>query len=92
MEDWPVRMRIAVEAHPGARAERVELTGDRLSVWVRARPIDGQANAAIEAALAQALKLRRRAVRLVGGATSRHKLVDIDVAGLQDVQDRLKRA
>ena len=84
-------MRIAVEAHPSARVERVELTGDRLSVWVRARAVQGQANSAIEAAIARALNLRRRDVRLIGGATSRHKLVEVDVESLRDVQDRLAR-
>jgi uncharacterized protein YggU (UPF0235/DUF167 family) len=85
-------MRIAVEAHPNARLERVELAGNILSVWVRARPVEGQANAAIEAAIARALNVRRRAVRLVGGATSRYKLVEIEVANLEDLRDRLNQA
>jgi uncharacterized protein YggU (UPF0235/DUF167 family) len=83
-------MRIAVDAHPSARLEKVALTGDTLSVWVRARPIEGQANAAIEKAIARALNLRHHAVRLIGGATSRHKLVEIDVADLDDLRERLR--
>jgi len=46
-------LRVAVVAHPGAPAERIE-AGDQseLHVWVRARPVEGQANAAIERAIA----------------------------------------
>jgi uncharacterized protein YggU (UPF0235/DUF167 family) len=44
---------------------------------VRARPVEGAATAAAEGALAQALGLRRRQVRVIRGATSRDKLVEI---------------
>jgi len=40
--------------------------------------VDGQATEATLAALAEAFGVRRRAVRLVTGAASRTKLVDID--------------
>jgi uncharacterized protein YggU (UPF0235/DUF167 family) len=83
-------MRIAVIARPHARRERVELTDDTLSVWVRARPVAGQANAAIEEAIARALGLRSSQVRLVAGTTSRHKLAEIDVADLADLRARLR--
>jgi uncharacterized protein YggU (UPF0235/DUF167 family) len=48
-----------------------------LEVRVRARPVDGAATAAAERVLAEALGLRRRQVRVVRGATSRAKLVEI---------------
>jgi uncharacterized protein YggU (UPF0235/DUF167 family) len=48
-----------------------------LEVQVRARPIDGAATAAAERVLAQALGLRPRQVRVVRGATSRDKLVEV---------------
>ncbi|TMF03285.1 MAG: DUF167 domain-containing protein [Chloroflexi bacterium] len=52
-------LRLAVLAHPAARVERVELLDDgSLGVWVRARPVEGQANVAIERAIALALGLR----------------------------------
>jgi uncharacterized protein YggU (UPF0235/DUF167 family) len=84
-------VRIAVDAHPSARAERVELKGDALSVWVRARPVEGKANVAIAEAIARALGLRRREVRLIGGETSRRKLVEIDVVDLTELRARLDR-
>ena len=44
---------------------------------MRARPIEGAATAAAERVLAEALGLRPRQVRVVRGATSRDKLVEI---------------
>lgn len=76
-------LRIAVEAQPNARLERVELWDTTLRVWVRARPAGGQANLAIEQAIANALGLRRRQVRIIAGATSKHKLVDVDIADFE---------
>ena len=72
--------RLIVIAHPGARSERVERLDDgSLAVWTRARPVEGQANAAIQRLVAEALSLRPRQVRVVGGATGRRKIVDVDL-------------
>ncbi|HEV7662642.1 MAG TPA: DUF167 domain-containing protein [Chloroflexota bacterium] len=83
-------LRLTVVAHPGARAERVEYTADGiLDVAVIARPVEGQANVAIERAVASALGLRPRQVRLTGGARSRRKIVDIDLTDLATLHERL---
>jgi uncharacterized protein YggU (UPF0235/DUF167 family) len=83
-------IRVAVAAHPGARQERVALLADEtLGVWVRQRPIAGQANAAVEAALASALGLRPRQVQIVVGQANRRKLVDLDVRDMSVVRERL---
>lgn len=82
-------VRIAVEAHPGASLERVELAAATLRVWVRARAVEGKANVAIEQAIASALGLRSREVRLAGGMSSRRKIVDVDLADLEAVRARL---
>ena len=78
-----------MEAHPNARLDRLELANETLRVWVRARALEGQANAAIEQAIASALGLRQREVRLVSGTRSRHKVVELDLATLDDVRSRL---
>ena len=80
-------MRVVVRVTPGARATRV---GGRygtddppvLAVRVTAPATDGKANAAVVAALADALKVPVRAVRVVTGGSSRIKHVEIsaDVA------------
>jgi uncharacterized protein YggU (UPF0235/DUF167 family) len=83
-------LRLGVVAHPGARQQRVELDTDgSLAVWVRARAVEGQANAAIERAIAAALGLRPRQVRLVAGHTGRHKIVELELDNLEAVRVRL---
>jgi uncharacterized protein YggU (UPF0235/DUF167 family) len=83
-------LRVAVLARPGARYDHVELSSDdTLIVHVRARPVEGQANAAIERAVAAALGLRPRAVSVVGGARARHKLVDVNLPDMAAVRERL---
>jgi uncharacterized protein YggU (UPF0235/DUF167 family) len=83
-------LRLNVVAHPGARTERLEvLSAAELGVWVRARPVDGQANAAIEQAIATALGLRPRQVKLVAGTMARRKIVEVDLPGVEAFHNRL---
>ena len=82
-------MLIAVEAHPSASIERLDLSDATLRVWVGTRPVEGRANVAIEQAIAKALGLRRRQVHIIRGATSRRKVVDIDLADLEALRARL---
>ena len=75
-------VRITVRARPGSSRSRVGGTyGDppQLVVAVNAPPVDGAANDAVLAALADALGLRPRQVTIVGGHTARTKVVAIDV-------------
>jgi uncharacterized protein YggU (UPF0235/DUF167 family) len=72
-------VRIAIRVKPGASRTRVGgLHADRLVVAVSARAVDGAATEAALAALADALQVRRRTVRLVSGWTSRDKLAEVD--------------
>ena len=61
-------------AHPGVRGEYA----GALVVRVSARAVDGKATEAALAAVAGAFGVRRGAVRLVSGAASRTKIIDID--------------
>ena len=54
-------------------------TGGGLVVAVSARAVNGAATAAVLAAVAQAFEVRTRAVTLVTGATSRTKVLDVDI-------------
>ena len=71
-------MRIAVRAHPGASRERAQWDGDVLHVWVTARAVEGQANAALVRAVARALGVRASAVTLVFGERGRDKVLDVE--------------
>ncbi len=80
-----------VHVRPGARKDAVDGTHDGvLAVRVSAPPAEGRANEAVRRLLAAELGVRRGAVELVGGATSRRKR--IRVAGDPDeLRARLDR-
>lgn len=69
--------RLAVRVTPGAREEALAIDGGKLSAKVRARPSDGEANAAVIALIARALGVPKRRVELLRGATSREKLLRV---------------
>ena len=72
-------VRFAVHVQPRAsRSEIVGLHGDALKVRLAAPPVDGAANDALVVLLAEALAVGRRAVRIVSGASSRAKTVEIE--------------
>jgi uncharacterized protein YggU (UPF0235/DUF167 family) len=76
-------MRITVRVRPGARADAVGGTwpgprGPALLVSVRARAVDGRANAAVLTLLAEVFGLPRARVSLQFGERSRDKVVDLD--------------
>ena len=52
--------------------------GNALKVRLAAPPVDGAANDALVALLADELAVARRAVRIVAGASSRSKTVEVD--------------
>ncbi len=80
-------MRVAIRVRPGAKVAAVGGSHDgALVVRVRERAVDGKATAAALTALADALGVRFADVRLVTGAASRAKLVEIP----DEVADRYR--
>ncbi|MQA33626.1 DUF167 domain-containing protein [Modestobacter roseus] len=72
-------MRITIRVRPGAGRTAVGGEHDgALLVRVSARAVDGKATEAALAAVAGAFGVRRSAVTLVTGATSRTKVVEVD--------------
>lgn len=83
-------VRLKVHVTPGASRDRVALGGDgSLSVWLRARAVEGRANSALVAFLAQTLGVPRSQVLLVRGQRTRTKTVDLPVASLEELRARL---
>jgi uncharacterized protein (TIGR00251 family) len=69
---------LAVHVQPGAkRTEIVGEHGDALKIRLAAPPVDGKANDALLAFLAETLGLARRDVSLRAGQSSRRKLIEI---------------
>ncbi|MBM3908218.1 MAG: DUF167 domain-containing protein [Gemmatimonadetes bacterium] len=72
-------VRFAVHVQPRAKQPGIDgLHGDALRVRVQAPPVDGAANDAVVAVLAEALGVPARAVHIAAGQTGRKKLVDVD--------------
>jgi uncharacterized protein len=75
----PTSVRIAVYVQP--RAKRTEIAGHHgpaLKIRVAAPPVEQAANEALLTFVATTLGVRRGNVRLVAGATSRRKVLEID--------------
>ncbi|HEY6795973.1 MAG TPA: DUF167 domain-containing protein [Kineosporiaceae bacterium] len=71
-------IKLTIRVRPGASRVRVGGVHDgALVVAVTAPAVDGRATEAALQALADALRLRRRDLRLVTGATSRTKVVEL---------------
>ena len=72
-------VRVSVHVQPRAsKSEIVGLHGAALKVRLQAPPVEGAANEALVALFADRLGLPRRSVRVVAGATSRGKVVEIE--------------
>jgi uncharacterized protein len=72
-----VRFRVRLQP----RASRNEIAGALdgvLRVRLHAPPVDGAANEALVAFLAERLAVPRRGVRIVTGATSRTKMIEVE--------------
>ena len=71
--------RFAVHVQPRAhRTEVVGLHGAAVKIRLAAPPVDGAANEALRRYIAERLCVPRAAVRVVAGAASRDKWVEVD--------------
>jgi uncharacterized protein len=70
-------MRIAVKVKPGAYRDRLWRDDDGLVAHIRARPVDGEANAYLLRYLAGCLRVAPSLVRLVKGRTAQIKIIEV---------------
>ena len=90
--DRPGALTIDVIVVPRASRTAVgPLQGDRLRVAVTAPPVDGEANAAVIEALADAFGVRRAAVRILRGERGRRKTVQITGADARTLEALARR-
>lgn len=69
---------LTIHAQPGAKKSEVAgLHGDALKIRIAAPPVEGKANEALIAFIAQLFDVPRKQVRLITGDTSRHKRVEV---------------
>jgi uncharacterized protein YggU (UPF0235/DUF167 family) len=86
-------VRIKVRVKPGASRTRVggRHGEDSLAVAVTEKAVDGAATEAALRAVAEALGVPRRAVRLVLGATSRDKVLEVGAEAAEGVAGRVEQ-
>lgn len=86
---------LPVRLTPGASADRIDgwdVDADGrpvLKVRVRARPVEGEANAALLKLLAKTLGVPKSAVALDRGGQSRIKMIAVDGLTTDDLRTRL---
>ena len=69
---------LTLHIQPGAKkTELAGLHGDALKIRLAAPPVDGKANAALIAFVAQHLGVAKSAVTLKSGQTSRRKVLEV---------------
>jgi uncharacterized protein (TIGR00251 family) len=97
LRDHPDGCSLAVRVQPGARQNAI--TGIygaaaecQLKIALRASPIDGRANEALIAFLAEFFGLARSTVSIAHGQTSRSKLVILRSVKAADAQARIGAA
>ena len=86
-------MRINVRVIPRSSRNKLEWEQDKqgeLKAHLTAPPVEGAANVALIALLAERLAIPKRAITIVHGTTGRQKVVDIADTNLEDLIKKLK--
>lgn len=81
-------MKIRIEAKPSSRETRVELTERGIVVWLTEPADKGKANRQLLKFLSRLLDAP---VRLVSGATSRKKLIEVDGLSEDGFRERIRK-
>jgi uncharacterized protein (TIGR00251 family) len=88
--DTPDGCTLSVRVHPGAKQDAVTgLHAGAVKIALNAPPVDGKANEALIAFVAERLKLPRSKVALFAGVTSRSKTLRITGKSAAEVQTAL---
>lgn len=74
-------MKVTIKVKPGSSKNEVVEDGSGLTVSLRANPENGKANAALICVLADHYNVRKSDVRILTGATSRKKIVEVNLGG-----------
>lgn len=71
-------MKIKVKVFPQAgKEEIIKKSDDSFEIWVKAKPVQGQANRAVIRALAEYFNISSREIRLVKGFRERNKIFEV---------------
>lgn len=69
--------RYLVKLKPGSSREKIIIDGgNELTIYLRAKPHDGEANEALIKMLSKHFKIAKTSIRIVSGAKSRTKIIE----------------
>jgi uncharacterized protein (TIGR00251 family) len=77
-------MRLTVRVIPRSSRNTIEWEQGVLKAWLTAPPVDGAANDALVALLAERLRVPKSSISIARGAASRQKVVEI--AGMSEAE------
>lgn len=70
--------KINIKVIPGAKVEQIQESFDgSLKVWVRGKPVEGEANKSLILLLSKHFDVPKSSIRIVSGLTSRNKVIEI---------------
>jgi uncharacterized protein len=83
------RLIVSVRVTPRARRNALAMEDGVLRAWLAAPPVEGAANTALLALLAERLGVPKRAVALMRGETAREKVVSIEGISAETFRQRI---
>ena len=83
-------MRMRVRVIPRSGKNLIEWEEGGLKVRLTAPPVEGAANEALVALLAQCLGLPKRDIQIVHGTTGRHKIVEISGMTVEAIEKKIE--
>jgi uncharacterized protein len=91
IRDTPSGAIFQVKVHPRAKKNAITgEVGDALKLALTAPPVEGRANQACIAFLAEVLNVPRSSVTIAAGETSRNKVIRIAGVSAAQLEDRLR--
>jgi len=83
------RLILSLRVTPRASRDALAIERGQLRVWLQASPVDGAANAALIALLAERLRLPKTAITIIRGAAARNKQAAITGLTADEARQRL---
>jgi uncharacterized protein len=91
IRDTPAGATFQVKVHPRARKNAITgVVGDALKLALTAPPVEGRANEACIAYLAEFLNVPRSSVTIAAGETNRQKLIRVAGLSAAQVEEKLR--
>ena len=82
-------MLLSIRVIPRSTRNTLEWEQDIMKARLTAPPVDGAANDALIALLAERLAIPKRSIAIVRGSTSRKKIVELEGITLEEVKRKL---